>query len=171
MFSDSLLLISNDDSKSSAASIVGTIQWILEQATLKKIPIKGAIAYGEQTADFDKSLHFGRPLIDAFDLQGELLLYGVVLHHTMEKYLIDGNLISILENKDIYKWPTPMKSGKVTHYIIDWINTAFKPKETKETIPLLYCNVSGTPRKYVDNTFDFMNWLDKRKAELAKDKK
>ena len=43
----------------------------LETALTNGIPIKGAIAKGIMTADFNKSIYVGVPLIDAYNLQKE----------------------------------------------------------------------------------------------------
>lgn len=170
-FSDSIILVSDDSSISSAIDIILTLSWIFNNAINQGIPIKGAIAYGEQTADFEKSLHFGRPLIDAYELQNELLLYGAVLHHTMEKYLSDIDAIGILERYGVFKWPAPMKSGKITHYIVNWTLLFEKEKNLLDSVTKLYNNVSGSPRLYVDNTLDFIRWVTDRKAKLAKQNK
>ena len=89
-FSDSILLISSDDSADSATQLIYHVANMLRNALIAGIPLKGAIAHGEQTADFDKSLHFGQPLIDAHKLQDELYLYGVVLHHSAEQHIKDN---------------------------------------------------------------------------------
>ncbi|MBM3157368.1 MAG: hypothetical protein FJ004_08815 [Chloroflexi bacterium] len=127
--------------------------------------MKGAIAYGEQTADFDTSLHFGRPLVDAYKLQNELLLYTVVLHHTMEQYLIEKAIMQKLEGNDIFKYPTPLKEGKITHYVVDWSPFVDANDDLKSALSQLYGSVSGSPRRYVDNTIEFVRWLQKEKGK------
>ena len=166
LFSDSIILISYDGSLASAIGMSVNIRQIFHQAILNGIPVKGAIAYGEQTADFNNSLHFGMPLIDAFELQNELLLYGVILHHTMEKHLIENQMMTIFENKDIFKWPVPMKSSKINHYIYDPTPSDISQKSYINKVLHLYSTVSGIPRKYVDNTLEYAEWLVKRKPEL-----
>lgn len=173
-FSDSIILISNDDSKYSAISMLVHIEDILYKAIDAGIPIKGAIAFGEQTADLDRSLYFGKPLIDAFELQNELQLYGVILHHTMEKYLIDADFINAFKNIDIYNWSVTMKAGNIIHYIVDWTTSYYLHNNNGNPLnPVnkLYNNVSGTPRVYVDNTMEFVRWVTaKKKAELEQEK-
>jgi len=170
IFSDSIILISSDDSKEAANDILFNVRWIFYNAILREIPIKGAIAYGEQTADFKKSLHFGKPLIDAYELQNEILLYSAVLHHTMEKRIIELNMIEIVNDDNIFKYPVPMKAGKITHYIVDWTWSDIR-EEQIDMLSGLYYIISGTPRLYVDNTLDFVRWVTDRKAKLAQEKK
>lgn len=168
-FSDSIILISNDDSLDSASQILSVVIIIISEAMNKNIPIKGAIAYGEQTADFKKSLHFGKPLIDAFELQNELLLYGIVLHHSFEKKIIEENYLELFGDELIYKYPVPMKGGKITHYIVNWVCLYGRKFDLVDFISQFYKNVSGPPRQYVDNTLDFVRSI-KRKDSLAKKK-
>jgi len=163
-FSDSILLISNDDSKESAEELLFKAQWLLGQALLVGIPMKGAIAYGEQTADFNKSLHIGRPLVHAYELQNELFLYGIVLHHTMEHYLNSIKIVSYLEeNGLICNYETPMKSGNITHWLTEWDKDFLKKDTLDAVLTRLYGSVSGPPRRYVDNTANFARWLNKPK--------
>lgn len=93
IFSDSIILFSSDKSKSAFEYLVFQTKRVMYHALKNNIPIKGAIAYGEQTAAFKKSLYFGKPLIDAFELQKELFFYGVILHHTVQEYLVTNEWI------------------------------------------------------------------------------
>ena len=169
-FSDSIILFSSDDSDFSAIYTIINAASILSDAIKNGIPMKGAIAYGEVTAALDKSLYFGKPLIDAYDLHKELQIYGLVLHHTVQKRFEE------LKREDIeralaYKYPVPMKSGKINHHIIDWtflLDTEINPKDL---VSKLYKNVSGHPRLYVDNTIEFLEWLEKEQAKKQKEKK
>lgn len=160
-FSDSIVFVSYDDSIKSSYEILADVKLIISYAVVSEIPLKGAIAYGEETADFINSIHFGQPLIDAHDLQNELQLYGVVLHHTMERYL-EKNLqvIEVLKDQEIIiEYPVPMKSGNITHYLVNWI------QRNEDIIPRirdLYLGVSGKPRIYVDNTIEFAQYLSKK---------
>lgn len=176
LFSDSIILISNGDSLLSASYMFLHVGQILYDALIKRIPMKGAIAYGEQTADFEKSLHFGRPLVDAFELQDELQLYGVVLHHTVENYLIKSQNLERSENNylskyPVFRYPVPMKKAKITHHVIDWLVFCKDNIEPIELVHELYNNVSGTPRMYVDNTLEFVRWLIDRRIERYQQKK
>jgi hypothetical protein len=172
LFSDSIILISSDDSESAAHEMIFIVGWILCKAINSGIPIKGAVAYGEQTADLNKSLYFGKPLIDAYELQNEIQLYGVVLHHTMERYLKNANMMDKFENFTVFKLLAPMKSGKITHNLVDW-TIYFKQEKgnLKESVSELYNDISGYPRKYVDNTLEFIQFVTEKQLELDKKKK
>lgn len=164
MFSDSILLISKNDSFWCAQEILFNTSWVLTQGVFHEIPMKGAIAYGTFTADFERSLHFGIPLIDAYLLQEDILLYGAVLHHTMERHLHDTKILQQLDNKLLYKYPVPMRTGRVNHYILELLTPLLKDKP-KDKLLELQKKVSGAPRIYVDHTIEFFEWLDKQRHE------
>jgi len=158
IFSDSVLLISSDDSIGAVKNLIWQVKSVISHALINDVPIKGALAYGEQTADFSKSLYFGKPLIDAWELQNELVIYGVILHHTIERYLVEKEWIEELEETSILKYATPLKHGTVSHYLVDWPNFPMKASKLKNALPNLYGKVSGSARQYVDNTMSFVNW-------------
>jgi len=171
IFSDSVLLISSDKSPGAARNIIWQTNLLITHALRNDIPIKGAIAYGEQTAILGKSLYIGKPLIDAYDLQKELLLYGVVLHHTMEKYLKESNGLKMFKDLNIFKYTVPMKSGNINHYIVDWTRRLDKGEDARVLVSNIYNNVSGGPRIYVDNTLEFVREITEKKARLKKKEK
>ena len=78
-------------------------------------------------------------------LQEELKYYGIVIHDSIErkveKKAIDSETISKI------KWlPTPMRSGLINHYNVDFSEIKLGD------LTKLYHTVSGAPRVYVDNT-------------------
>jgi len=169
-FSDSIILVSNDDSQESAESLLFWVEWVMSQAILDGIPIKGAIAHGKQTSDFDNNIHFGKPLIDAFELQNELNLYGCVLHHTMEQYLVKTGMIKYFEDIDLFKMDVPFKvSGNIKQFIVDW--TYIGKKSLPSALLRLYGTTSGSTRSYVDNTVNFVETIRKQKEEIKKRKR
>jgi len=153
-FSDSIILFSSNNSNQSALLMVVNVASILSDAMKNGIAMKGSIAYGEMTAEIEegRSLYFGKPLIDAFELQKELELYSAVLHHTAEKALVKSCKY-ILDSGLVKKYFVPMKSGRINHYIINW---EFITDKSIDLINALYEKVSGKPRKYVDNTMEFI---------------
>jgi hypothetical protein len=171
-FSDSILLVSEDDSEGCALGVVIASLTLLKKALVAEIPIKGAIAYGRQTADFKKSLHFGRPLVDAYLLAEGLQFYGAVLHHTMESYLKGHEygkapmLDTLVEGYLLSKCQTPFKGGNVNHYCLNWTKT-WGNDEAKpdEVVSKLYDTVSGSTRHYVDNTLEFVNAIEASKPK------
>jgi hypothetical protein len=164
IFSDSILFVSEDDSRASALQILFESAFLLYYSFSEGIPLKGALAYGKQTADFGRSLHFGRPLIDAYELQDELYMYGVVLHHSMEKYLKGRRLIE--KSPVLCHCDVPLKGGNVRHYCID--TKPFGSEKADRIISKIsemYDTVSGSTRLYVDNTIDFVREIEANKPK------
>ena len=93
-------------------------------------------------------------------------MYGVVLHHTVEKYIsqkqnekeINANITSF----NIQRYKTPFKTGNILHCMIEWVDfTDFIEGETNTSymqslLSDIYNKVSGSARKYVDNTADYV---------------
>jgi hypothetical protein len=179
-FSDSIILISKNDSLESAEIILLAAAWLSSSSIIKGIPIKGALGYGTQTADFERSILFGRPLIDAYLLQDELLLCGVILHNSAEKKLTGLKLLNNVNNIDnpfanICWYKTPMKAGKINHYILYWPEWQEQWSTVNKAFSLLYGKIAGNARIYIDNTVEFKDYfiqlVKNNKASKAKQKK
>ena len=170
IFSDSIILISKDKSVHSLDIILYLSQIVLLEFLKNRIPVKGAISYGMLTADFGKSLFFGKAFIDAYKLQDELYMYGIVLDHKVEK-----RLTKEVKFKDIYctQKAVPTKTGMITHFSLNWAlwsamvtnhddtkdlaeNVAKNSDSALLIIEEFYKDISGHPRKYIDNTRDFL---------------
>jgi hypothetical protein len=167
-FSDSIILFSSDDSKDSIQRIIIDAEYIFHEAIQNEIPMKGAIAFGEMTVDTTNSLYFGKPLIDAYELHKELQMYGVVLHHTAQRRFEELRKELILDDLVAGDYPVPMKSSKIHHHLLDWTIFCENPENL---VKKLYNSVSGTTRLYVDNTLEFLDWLEKEKAKREQQKK
>lgn len=95
-------------------------------------------------------------------LQDQLFYYGIVLDNKVESNIIN-NLrskkigLQMIENH-FSKLPTPFKSGKVLHYNIRLSNLIEEQKED------LYKTISGGVRKYVDNTIDIYDLMNKKSS-------
>jgi hypothetical protein len=162
IFSDSILIITKDNTKDSFFSIIYACQFLLCDSFENRIPIKGALSYGTITADFEKSLFFGKALIDAYTLQEQLYVYGVVLDEKVEKRIQQRSYF--INRFYCITYQTPMKSGLITHHTINW-TSAFKNyvdekeliyKNAVEIMKKFYFDMSGHPRKYIDNTIDYL---------------
>lgn len=153
LFSDSILIYSQDDSSDSLHALADITNHIMMYAIQqeKPIPLKGAIAAGRMTCNQIKQLYFGQALIDAFLLEENVKYYGVLVHHSAEKYL---QLNDFPEFRDV---KAPLKGGEISHYELNWYNTAIKPgeenpKTVDDCLKNLRLTVSDEPRKYIDNT-------------------
>ncbi len=166
-FSDSIILISVDNSFLSAVNILLNTGWIFQEAITKGLPMKGAIAYGEMTVDIENSLYFGKPLIDAYELHKEFQIYGVGFHHTAQERF-DLEKEELLYGLVAEDYSVPIQSRKTTHHLLDWTMFCENPENS---VKKLYNSVSGSTRLYVDNTLKFVREISQKKAELeAKEK-
>lgn len=145
-FSDSIVLFSSDNTRESLVAISNVAKRIMQSAMdrEKPIPLKGALAEGNITCDMPKQLFFGQALIDAYLLEENVQYYGVAVHHSAEKSVMDygGALF-----KDTL---IPLKSGKINHYELVWYNES--TEDVRQGLNKIRLTVSDSPRKYVDNT-------------------
>lgn len=157
-FSDSIMFISQDDSLEDFIQISFALSIFQEASLQRGAPTKGAMSLGMLTVDFDNSIFFGQPLIDAYLLQDQLKYYGIVADNKIEEYIIDKNR-NLKPNepkvdRSFVKLKTPFKSGNIMHYNLhlDSVN----PEQLED----LYKSVSGEPRKYVDNTIEMFKLMN-----------
>lgn len=154
-FSDSIVLFSKNITQDSLNTIGEVTRGIMQIAIKQQIPIKGAIAQGKITCDIPKQLFFGQALIDAYLLEENIHYYGILVHHTAEKSVIN------LGEKNIFKdIKAPLKSGRIFHYELSWYvnnncqNRAQQLDNIINALKNIRQTVSDAPRKYIDNTLD-----------------
>lgn len=166
-FSDSIIVVSKDDTKQSLHRIAKAAVVLMHNALEVGLPIKGAIAKGRITFDKDKGIYFGLPIVDAYLLEEELKFYGVAFHHSAEKDAITLKEKPLAKPKKqqytpIEKYQIPLKSGKISHYCISYhkqVKDLSEGDYSNRIIELLHQieqTVSGTPRIYIDNTISFV---------------
>lgn len=151
LFSDSILLFSEDGNKKSLKAIASVTSKIMLAALQQEVPIplKGAIAKGKVTCDTVKQLYFGQALIDAYMLEENVKYYGVLVHHSAEK---DARR---LEGKGFRNAQAFLRSGSIFHFELDWYgaeNGRGFGKTLEQCLQDLRSSVSDEPRKYIDNT-------------------
>jgi hypothetical protein len=171
VFSDSILLVSSDNSKASANHLVLTAQWLTGYCINSGIPVKAAVALGTMTCDFERSIFCGRPLIDAYLLQDDMQAYGVVLHHSAEGVRLAPR--GALPYVKVSTITVPMRSGSVRHSVLDWSLQLKSPtaKNALKSLGRLYKTVSGSSRRYVDNTASCLSQIAQGNDASSKSKK
>ena len=96
------MIYSDDSSFQSFETLVEFTSAIVYNSISIGLPIKGAIAKGICTATTGaKLLYFGQPIIDAFKLEENLVIYGVAIHNTAEEAI---KLFEKDGNKHIYDY-------------------------------------------------------------------
>jgi len=158
IFSDSIYIFSKDDTRASLIHFITIVKRTMRMALRKKIPLKGAIAYGEIVVDLDSQIFCGQPIIDAFLLEEDLQYMGVVFHHTFEEpFSKSKNYGPLVLRKCIYEIDTPFKFGNRIHLNLDYRMVGSRTAPGYEKfVEEQRCYSSGDARKYVDNTLRVM---------------
>jgi hypothetical protein len=169
LYSDSSMSYTRDDEAHSLENLITSISELSLSLFNDGIPHKGAIAFGQMTLDFERSIFFGQPLVDAYLLQDELKYYGIVVHGTAE---INGDIIN---NESIFEYNCPFKTGVAKHLTIAPgvelseefdIDTLTALKENVENLRI---RTSGALRKYIDNTIDYLDLVKKEGERILKE--
>ena len=158
-FSDSIVIFSKSDSIEDFDLFIYSVKWLIQGAIERSIPLKGALAYGKISLNKSSQIYFGQPIIDAYLLEEEVNYFGVVAHHSIEKYYVDN--IEKSSSKDLlFETQTPLKYGKISHLNLLWFHhKEVNVKNLKNTIKKLQYNISGNPRRYVDKTLEFIDGI------------
>ena len=132
-------------------------QYMIFSDSIIIYPIKGAIAKGECTVCMDaKPFFFGQPIIDAYTLEENVVLYGVVLHNTVESLVgashVEGGLV--------FDYKVPLKGGASKHYVLNWF--ADDMEANVKNLNSIRKTVSDSPRRYIDNTEDSIEYYVKK---------
>lgn len=162
MYSDSIMVYSRTDDWYSRSNLIAAMANLSSTLFENKIPFKGAVAFGQMTLDFENSIFFGQPLIDAYLMQQDLYFYGVVIHASAE--IEYGHNID--EDDGVFEFDCPFKHGSAEHltvtpgisfletYEVDMLNNVY------DNVLRLRFNTSGSLRRYIDNTIIYLKCLD-----------
>lgn len=181
IFSDTIVMVTKDSSAESFKLFVDSVGMFFSIAlTMLKLPIKGALSYGEVSIMANENLIFGKPIIDAYLLENEVDYCGIVCHNSIEQYLLKFNTQIELSNfknsfadkfiKELtmgdfvevlfVDFKTHFKTGKLTHCNYNWYfySLSFlKEYEIIATLESIRKGTSGAPRKYIDNTLEILS--------------
>lgn len=144
IFSDSIILFTGCDEQGALTGIISTVGKVVEKAIGLGLPIKGAIAKGICTVKENKQFYFGQPIIDAYSLEENIILYGVALHNSVEQEA------QSLSKEFVFDFDLPLKGGTSKHYIVNWF--ANDIEENRTNLRNIRKTVSDSPRRYIDNT-------------------
>jgi hypothetical protein len=153
-YSDSIMVYSKDDSRESFDLFITAIACLHEDLFLENIPHKGAVAFGKMTLDIDNSIFFGQPLIDAYLLQEELNFYSIVCHASAEKEILNHGDIS---GTYLFEYLCYFKTGRSNHFTIYPMSLGIKKPGLEDKVKKLKMITSGSLRKYIDNTLDYLS--------------
>ena len=175
IFSDSVLVVSEGDHFMDFILFSAAIVIFMRTALKNGIPLKGGIAHGKIIMDKDNNLFCGAPIIDAYLLEEDLQYMGVVVHHSIERYIKDDISEEIKSDTpvktfiDLYKeLKTTFKYGYRQHSNIDYTIGEFGDDfNAKECIENFKLTMSGDPRKYIDNTLEMLKKFDEDEFETV----
>lgn len=171
-FSDSIVLFSKNDSLDNFKFFTLAINSLFSNSIKNNIAIKGGIAHGIISINKSEQIYFGQPIIDAYLIEEDVNYLGVVCHNSIDVYL--KNLNSTFLDKHYKFLEAPLKSGYINHYVLDYFYLLLdkgtrKELKREEKIELIenvfkefYCNVSGSARRYVDNTLNVFKKMDEK---------
>lgn len=175
-FSDSIVVFSKNDSIENFFYFLNAVRWLFARTIVAGIPLKGGIALGEVSLNKTEQIYFGQAIIDAYFMEEDVNHIGVVANYSIDKYLKthEKELDQIKLNEYLFEEKTPLKCGNLKHFNLNWykktslIKEALTEKEKYNKIIELINNFkltsSGSPRKYVDNSLDF---IEKSKAKIS----
>ncbi len=161
VFSDSIVFTSEGISTADIYTITKGAKWVSSALFQHHITFRGAIACGNMTYDDQNSIFFGQPLIDAYLLEQQLDLFGITVHHSFEGLLKHSFKKKKCEDslQDYVPYPIKTSKGKATHLVLDWIRFAEEIHGNTfhhQIYSILSSQMSGGPKHYLDNTYNFL---------------
>ena len=158
-FSDTILIVSKDDSVESFESIVNAAASFENMMIAEGYAINGCISYGGVTIESGNS--FGGPIANAHIQQEELFFYGITLdekaekkyHELIMKHVLFSNGFGELATPDMIIWMRiPTKKGWVYKFVVNWMDV-FSMEIKSSNIPLPYDEQISIIKKYMDNLY------------------
>lgn len=169
-FSDSIVLFSKNDSLDNFKFFTIALKSLFSKAIKNKIALKGGIAHGTISVNKSEQIYFGQPIIDAYLIEEDVNYLGIVCHNSIDIFLNENTSSELIRNS--YKFiETPLKSGHINHYNLDFYHYLIEKEkrdlEDNEKIMLIkktyndfYTTVSGSPRRYIDNSLNLLNKMN-----------
>ena len=106
-------------------------------------------------------------------IEEDVNYFGAVAHNSIDKFLSDNENTMDLKfpKKFLIEEKTPLKSGNIEHMNLNWFSVAY-PNELKtndeianhifNVVKDFKNTVSGSPRRYIDNSVDFIEKIKNR---------
>jgi len=179
-FSDSIIAVAHKADMFTLNRMVKIASILMHTGLESHFAMKGAIAMGAVTFDAENQLFFGQAIVDAYLMEEELKMYGVVFHHTAEALVKRSIAESAYPNGmghriyyPIQKCQIPLKTCVCEHYCVVWhkisrqLDEGDITDEVKEWLEEINLTVSGAPRVYVDNTLAVIKETNKTKIPTS----
>lgn len=155
VFSDSIILIANDESEESCLRLL-LYTWKLMQACLSfQMPFRGGIAYDEIYVNEAQEIFLGKALTKAFELESSQDWIGVAIHKELSKHyknIFNGSIHPVLSNIFL-QYLVPFKGGgRKELNTINWRFNLIVEKGTRSLMP--YSNNKDVIEK-ITNTLEY----------------
>jgi hypothetical protein len=124
-FSDSIILISHDESESSALALLVFALRVTQMLIASKLPIRGAIAYDEMYVDTARALFLGKALTRAYALEQAQHWIGVAIDPSVpDRFpnLLESDVPLPGLRKCLFpRYEVPMKTGPIHQlHTLNW---------------------------------------------------
>lgn len=164
-FSDSIVVFSKSNSINDFMFFITSITIIVREIVENGMLLKCGLAYGLTSVNKENRIFFGQSIIDAYMVEEDINYIGIVSHSTIDRFFHEnredileqygkGKLLGLLYRQ----MKTPLKSGKIMHTNLMWfeqlLDDDITPEEWIKHLESLYTTVSGSPRRYIDNTIE-----------------
>ena len=136
VFSDSIILISNDDSEESCLALLLYSLRVSQLLIGNDFPIRGAITFGDMYVDIKNSFFLGKALTHAYELEQGQNWVGLVIDDSVPSKFPNVLTSDIptpgLRPKLFPKYKVPMKSGPIKSlHTLNWRWNWISPKGIK----------------------------------------
>jgi len=165
VFSDSMILISHDDSESDCLKLLVFVLRAMQVMIASNLPVRGAAAFGEMFVDLDRRLFLGRALTTAYDPEQRQDWIGVTVDESVPSAfpsICAGKNAPILEAL-FPKYEVPLKSGTASSFrTVNWRWNLVVEKGIRS---LFHLPSDWAERRKVLNTLEYARFV--RSAGLA----
>jgi hypothetical protein len=171
-FSDSIVIFSKNDDIGNFRYFCIAMRWLFAKCIKDGIPLKGGFAHGQVSINQKEQIYFGQPLIDAYLIEEDVNYFGIVAHNSIDNYIKKNENLLDLEflNFTLFDCQTRLKSGLTVHKNVNWFRKLFIDNQTLsetqckkniiEIIEGFRISISGSPRRYIDNTLSMLNNIE-----------
>jgi|ERR1019366_2296293 hypothetical protein len=135
-FSDSIILISHDNSENSSLALLLYALRTMQTLIAFRLPVRGAVTYGEMYVDTANALFLGKALTQAYELEQRQNWIGVAIDESVPgafpALLLSEIPLPGLRSSLFPKYDVPMKSGPIrSMHTLNWRWNLVATKGTK----------------------------------------
>jgi hypothetical protein len=161
VFSDSIILISNNDSLESSLMLLIYTWKIMRACLATNMPLRGGIVFGEFFMDEKQDIFLGKALTNAYELESKQNWIGISIDESVEKRfnkIFTYQDIPLFQNVFL-KYDVPLKDGSAKQMrTINWRFNYVVEKGTKSLMPI--SNNSNVNEK-ITNTLKYAKYVVK----------